>query len=160
MFGLPGDPTARRGAPTQFDEDYSYEEESYAYPVREVEAVDMGDESEYATAHGRGSAGHQGASFAEPSSEYGFEDSMDQHDHAHEHGQTHAHSLSHAQHTEAGDTTYPESDASSYVDPDEDPHAWETRLDELAGLEEMNEREARSLRWGPSIYPGLMQARE
>lgn len=50
-----------------------------------------------------------------------------------------------------GDTTYPESESSAAFDPDEDPEGWAERLDELAGVMEVSEAEARALRWGPAI---------
>ncbi|WOO77863.1 uncharacterized protein LOC62_01G001421 [Vanrija pseudolonga] len=50
------------------------------------------------------------------------------------------------------ETTYGESDGSSAAyDPDDDPEAWAERLDELAGVLEMSEVEARALRWGPAV---------
>lgn len=58
----------------------------------------------------------------------------------------------HEEQAEEGDTTYPDSDSSSAAfDPDEDPGGWAERLDELAGLLEVSEEEARALRWGPAI---------
>lgn len=50
-----------------------------------------------------------------------------------------------------GDETYPESESSAAYDPDEDPEGWAERLDELAGVLEVSEEEARALRWGPAI---------
>lgn len=50
-----------------------------------------------------------------------------------------------------GDTTYPDSESSAAFDPDEDPEGWAERLDELAGVLEVSEAEARALRWGPAI---------
>lgn len=50
-----------------------------------------------------------------------------------------------------GDTTYPDSESSAAFDPDEDPEGWAERLDELAGILEVSEEEARALRWGPAI---------
>lgn len=50
------------------------------------------------------------------------------------------------------ETTYGESDGSSAAyDPDDDPEAWAERLDELAGVLEMSEVEARALRRGPAV---------
>ncbi|KAL1408470.1 hypothetical protein Q8F55_005282 [Vanrija albida] len=50
------------------------------------------------------------------------------------------------------ETTYAESEGSSAAyDPDDDPEAWAERLDELAGVLEMSEVEARALRWGPAV---------
>ena len=39
--------------------------------------------------------------------------------------------------------------SSAMFDPDADPEGWAARLDELAGVKEMGEEEARALRWGP-----------
>lgn len=45
-----------------------------------------------------------------------------------------------------------DSDASSLgFHPDDNPEAWAERLDELAGVLEMSEGEARAMRWGPPI---------
>ena len=45
-----------------------------------------------------------------------------------------------------------ESDTSSAMfDPDMDPVGWARRLDELAGVLEVGEREVRSMKWGPNL---------
>ncbi|GFZ49046.1 hypothetical protein JCM24511_06796 [Saitozyma sp. JCM 24511] len=41
--------------------------------------------------------------------------------------------------------------SSAMFDPDADPEGWGRRLDELAGVLEMGEVEARAIRWGPPI---------
>jgi hypothetical protein len=41
--------------------------------------------------------------------------------------------------------------SSAMFDPDADPEGWGRRLDELAGVLEMGEVEARAIRWGPAI---------
>ncbi|KAK8846656.1 hypothetical protein IAR55_005743 [Kwoniella newhampshirensis] len=51
-----------------------------------------------------------------------------------------------------GDETYAQSESSSAdYDPDADPEAFARRLDELAGVLEVGEEEARALRWGPAL---------
>lgn len=44
-----------------------------------------------------------------------------------------------------------DTESSNAFDPDEDPEGWAERIDELAGVLEMSEAEARALRWGPAI---------
>lgn len=56
---------------------------------------------------------------------------------------------------EEADESYPESEGSSAAfDPDNDPVGFAERLDELAGVLEMGEAEARALRWGPAMGRG------
>ncbi|WVR04358.1 hypothetical protein IAU60_001359 [Kwoniella sp. DSM 27419] len=53
---------------------------------------------------------------------------------------------------EGEEEEYAESEGSSaQYDPDADPEGFAQRLDELAGVLEMGEEEARALRWGPAI---------
>ncbi|BEJ17544.1 hypothetical protein CspHIS471_0609450 [Cutaneotrichosporon sp. HIS471] len=55
-----------------------------------------------------------------------------------------------------GDEYYDEQDSfsersSAVFDPDNDPAGFAERLDELAGVMEIGEEEARALRWGPNL---------
>lgn len=49
------------------------------------------------------------------------------------------------------DDSYESEGSSDIFDPDNDPVGFAERLDELAGVMEMGEVEARALRWGPSM---------
>lgn len=41
--------------------------------------------------------------------------------------------------------------SSAMFDPEADPEGWARRLDELAGVLEIGEEEARAMRWGPAV---------
>ena len=43
--------------------------------------------------------------------------------------------------------------SSALFDPEADPQGWAKRLDELAGVLEMDEEESRAMRWGPPLNP-------
>lgn len=54
---------------------------------------------------------------------------------------------------EGGEETFSEG-SSAVFDPDNDPAGFAERLDELAGVLEVREDEARAVRWGPDLSGG------